>query len=85
MEVVLPGLLTTDEAALGKFVRDLLQNQVADVLDVALGFLKESVLDISGDFAVVDLEKATVLFFLLLVELHEAFRVFRELVKGSLT
>jgi len=85
--VVLTGLLTTEETARGKVGGDSVEDQVADVGDVAGGCLEESVLGLFGDLVLVDLEEAAVFWNLLLVEGLElgSFGGSRDALEGSLT
>lgn len=68
MEVVLAGPLTAEESAGGKLSGDDVEDQVADVGDVASGGLEEPILGLFGDLVLVDFEEATVCGDLLVVE-----------------
>ena len=85
--VVLARPLTTEETACGKLGGDDVEDQVADVGDVASGSLEETVLGLFGDFVLVDLEKAAVLGDLLVVEGLESssFGCSGDTLEGSLT
>jgi len=66
--VVLTRGRTTEETCRGKLGGDGVENQVADVGDMASGSLEESVLSLFGDLVLVDLEEAAILRHLLVEE-----------------
>ena len=66
--VVFTGDRTTEETCRGKLGGDSVEDQIADVRDVAGGSLEEPVLGLFRDLVLVDLEEATVLRDLLVVE-----------------
>jgi len=66
--VVLAGLLTTEETARGKLGGDDLEDQVADVGNVAGGSLEETVLGLFGGLVLIDFKETTVGSDLLIVE-----------------
>ena len=85
--VVLTGPLTAEETARGELGGEDVEDQVADVVDVASGSLEEAVLGLIGDLVLVDLEKPTVGLDLLGVEGLEfgGFGSSGDTFKGSLT
>ena len=85
--VVLTRLLATEETGRGKLGGDDVEDQITDVVDVTFGSLEESVLGLVGDLVLVNLEKATVLGDLLVVERLEfnSFGSNGDPLEGSLT
>ena len=87
VEVVLIGSRTAKEAARGKFGRDNINDQVADVGNVGFRSMEETVLGFFRDLVLIDLEETTIGGDLFVVEGFElgSFRSERDTLKSSLT